>query len=218
MDRTLIETIEHDSGLTSEIHVDEDPQSPRDWDNLGKLLLFERGYSTLNELGSSRWHSSDFDELVKTLEEDYHGCLWLPVYKYEHGNVQYSTGDFHDPWDSGLVGLILAKREDIMKEYSCKVRVSAKVKAQVYELLRNEVSTYSQYCNGEVYGYIVKDDDEELDSCWGFFGSDYCEESAKEAADYTAKDLKPKEERERIRQAQLERIEIEQAGQMRLAV
>lgn len=36
-----------------------------------------------------------------------------------------------------------------------------------------EVETFSQYANGEVYGYTVSDDDDEdsdtSDSCFGFF-------------------------------------------------
>ena len=44
--------------------------------------------------------------------------------------------------------------------------------------MKGEVETYSQWANGEVYGFrLIKVDEynkeiEEIDSCWGFYGSD----------------------------------------------
>ena len=54
--------------------------------------------------------------------------------------------------------------------------------------LRSEVETYDDYLTGQVYGYIIEDENgEQLDSCWGFLG-DYknCLEEAKSSADYFA--------------------------------
>jgi len=39
------------------------------------------------------------------------------------------------------------------------------------------------YHNGEVYGYAVKYKGEVLDSCWGFYGKDWAEQSAKDFID-----------------------------------
>jgi hypothetical protein len=66
----------------------------------------------------------------------------------------------------------------------------AKALKQAEECLKSEVETYSQYLEGDVYGYVVsvpddEDEDadgEELDSCWGLFGMDYCVEEAKDRA------------------------------------
>lgn len=47
---------------------------------------------------------------------------------------------------------------------------------------------WEQYCNGEVYGYVISvktsgtcecEEWEEVDSCWGFYGDDHCMEEAK---------------------------------------
>ena len=39
------------------------------------------------------------------------------------------------------------------------------------------------YHSGEVYGYAVKYKGEVLDSCWGFYGKDWAEQSAKDFID-----------------------------------
>jgi hypothetical protein len=46
------------------------------------------------------------------------------------------------------------------------------------------VKTYSQFLSGEVYGYIVEMGDENVDSCWGFYGLDDTISEAKSVADY----------------------------------
>lgn len=40
------------------------------------------------------------------------------------------------------------------------------------QMLKNEVKVYDQYLTGDVYGYILEEDGEVIDSCWGFYGSD----------------------------------------------
>jgi hypothetical protein len=56
--------------------------------------------------------------------------------------------------------------------------------------MAGEVETYSQWANGEVYGYDVQDKEgNSLDSCWGFYGIDYCREEALSQAEYSAKTL-----------------------------
>lgn len=39
------------------------------------------------------------------------------------------------------------------------------------EALKQEVATYSDYFGGNAYGYIVEQDAEEVDACWGFIGN-----------------------------------------------
>ena len=53
------------------------------------------------------------------------------------------------------------------------------------EYLRNEVSTYSAWCNGEVYRYdLISIDGEITDSCGGFIDSvEYVKGEAKRAVD-----------------------------------
>jgi len=217
-----IETIELDSGLTIKIYGDEDPGNPREcFDNAGKLVIYDKGgnFVGVNELGGTYFPTQDYsgwDELDKAVLEAYPRAEILPVYRYEHSCVAYNTTGFNDPWDSGRVGFILCTRETIISEWGKKIASkSAREKARRY--MAAEVESYSMWANGEVYCFSVHDGDEELECASGFFGLEYCEESAREAAESLANGLKPKEERERIRQAQCEREELEAAGQQRLA-
>ena len=46
----------------------------------------------------------------------------------------------------------------------------------------------SLYLTGEVYGYEIEDPDgeEDGDSCWGFYGFDYCMQEARSIVDHMA--------------------------------
>ena len=51
------------------------------------------------------------------------------------------------------------------------------------------LSGYSDWCNGEVYGYIVKGLDKKgqevnCDACWGFVGNDYAQQEKKSIVEY----------------------------------
>ena len=129
----------------------------------------------------------------------------LPLYLYDHSGITMSCGPFNCPWDSGQVGYVYCTREAILKEYNAK-RVSGKMRKRVADVLKQEVATYDDFLTGQVYGYEVFAIDEEadedgdeaegelLDSCWGFFGLDYCKQEAKEVAEYQAEQLKVKRE------------------------
>lgn len=44
---------------------------------------------------------------------------------------------------------------------------------------------------GEVYGWIVKEQGEHVDSCWGYYGDlEYCIQSAKDSIDYHSEEIK----------------------------
>ena len=125
----------------------------------------------------------------------------LPLYLYDHSGITMSTGPFSCPWDSGQVGFIYA---DILKEHDEKAW-TARVREKAEKILRSEVKEYDQFIRGDVYGYIVEsrvppaapeygydddsDDDsawEEVESCWGMFGLDYCKEEAIRSAEAIA--------------------------------
>lgn len=120
----------------------------------------------------------------KALDDNY---VILPLHMYDHGNVSLSTRSFSCPWDSGQVGYIFASKEDVITEYG---DWTAETVAKATKCLEGEVETYSQYINGEVYGYTIKNGSDsdaiEEGSCWGFYGMGYCVEQAKEEATHLA--------------------------------
>jgi len=80
--------------------------------------------------------------------------------------------DFGDRWDSGCVGFIFVPYSKIRQEYSVK-RISRKVMERAQKCMAAELQTYDDYLTGNVYGFQVFDspeDDNEIESCWGFYG------------------------------------------------
>lgn len=133
---------------------DSSAESPREWDNSCKMMLHHRRYDLPNETGLSFRDYDSYDELREALGAEY---KWVfNVYGYEHGGIAFSLRPFSCPWDSGQAGFICSDEEDRDKAY-------AQAEA--------ELKTYTAWCNGEVYGYKIEDDNgEEIDSCWGFIG------------------------------------------------
>jgi len=219
---TIIEEYQH-AGLTVKTYLDESADSPRTWDNLGKLLIFGKyGYQEVNELGKQYRPAdySNWDEMAGAIMKDYPGAEILPVYRYEHSGVMYNTTGFSCPWDSCQVGYIVCTKEDILKEYGCKI-AHAKVRDKVREVLAAEVGTYSQWAYGDVYGYVVTDangdrlDGKWDDSCWGFYGTEACKAAANEAAEAIAPVWFTSAA---SRAAVQEATALEAAGQLRLAL
>lgn len=112
--------------------------------------------------------------------------LLLDLYMYDHSGVAYSTSPFSCRWDSGQVGFVYVSHEKIIKEYG-SLNDGALAKAK--HCLEAEVEEYSKWANGEVYYYVVKDEDgEELDSCGGYLGYDVAEEATKQALEHFAEE------------------------------
>jgi hypothetical protein len=174
--------------FTVKIYQDTDPESPREWSNLGTMVCWHRRYN-LGDYQQTKAEYPDpesFHEYLGSKQGKKDVAVILPLYLYDHSGLRMSTGSFaaFDPgeWDSGQVGYIFVTRETLRKEYG-KKRITKKTLARVRECLQSEVKAYDQYLSGDVYGFVVESPDgEHLDSCWGFFGSEYAKESARDAA------------------------------------
>jgi hypothetical protein len=120
---------------------------------------------------------SKIDKIVeKAIEKN---AYVLPLYLYDHSGITMNTGGFSCPWDSGQVGFIYARKDYADKETPDPMKC-----------LEGEVKEYDQYISGEVYGFVIEDPEGHVDeeSCWGFFGYDYCLEEAERTADYMYKE------------------------------
>ncbi len=173
--------------LTMEIKQDESPFSPRENDNLGKMVFFHRD-------GYGDKHSYSIEEAKALYAKMQKGeGVALPVFMYSHSGVTIATKPFSCPWDSGQIGFIMADKEAIRNNFMSK-RVTAKMMETALKVLQGEVEEYDKYLTGDVWGYVIKDEaGEVVDSCWGFYGREYAEQEGK-AALKAEKKYKAKEE------------------------
>jgi len=116
------------------------------------------------------------------------GSIVLPLYLYEHSGMTMRTTPFHDPWDSGQVGVIVATPDAIRGGYKVK-RITKPLRKAAEAALRKEVEIYDQFLRGQCWGYVFTDDDVTIDSCSGFFGSTLEETGLADAIPAAAKPL-----------------------------
>jgi hypothetical protein len=180
----LVEEFQHE-GLTVQIFYDDMPESPREWDNFGRLALKHDRYDMPNEADIDIHGYDSWNEVEAALRHEYGALVILPVSMYDHSGVHIYAGN--NGMYGAQIGFTYCTREDILNNWGSK-RVTQKQRIQAEALLTAEVETYSDYSNGNVYGYVILDEDgEELDSCWGIYGYDYAVSAAKDIAHYTAK-------------------------------
>jgi hypothetical protein len=172
--------------LTVRLEQDQDAESPREWSNLGTMVCWHGRYN----LGDK--HDYSTPEEFHESEEYKNAAILLPLYLYDHSGITMSVGESGNPfssfdpgnWDSGQVGYIFATRDTLRKEYSNK-RITKKRIAHATEVLKGEVSTYDDFLTGNVWAYVVEDENGDVvESCCGFVGDvDYAFEQGKEAAE-----------------------------------
>jgi len=175
-------------GLRLEVYQDEQPESPREWDNFGKMVCWHNGY----ELGDKHdWEIEDFRDFIKTERP-----IILSLYLYDHSGIGMSTSNvaypYNCPWDAGQVGFIYITEKDVLRELKRK-KMTKVLHEHALDMLQNEVDVYHQYLQGDVYYFSVvrpknckeckSNIDERLDSCGGFYGVDSAIKEGKEAID-----------------------------------
>ena len=164
---------------------DSSADSPREWDNLGTMVCFHNRY----DLGDNHNYNSDdynnWEEMKKAIEKEENTAVILPLYLYDHSGISISTGAFSCRWDSGQIGFIFISKEKAVQEFGGKI-VTAKLKERLVGILEGEVETYDQYVRGEMYGFqIVDEDDNHIDSCYGFYGTDFATNGMLDYIDHT---------------------------------
>lgn len=152
--------------LTLEIHQDLDPIDPRTEElNLGVMACWHTRY----RLGDSNPRRAPTDWL-ELIQRERPSAVMLPLFLLDHSGLRLSTAPFggpHGAWDSGQVGWIFTHAER-----AAELGIDwdpDKARAE----LEAEVRVYDSYLAGEVYGFRLLQDGEEIASCWGFYGTDW---------------------------------------------
>ena len=213
----VIKTIKK-AGYTLEIGYDECSDNPREWDSEFSTMLCGHHRYTLGEerltgkydsmkeevqhyivshncleferlVNSQGFKEEELEELQAWNDEETDSCniveefisthfVVLPVYMYEHSGIALSTGPFNCRWDSGSLGVIFTK----ITPQSCPESVEEDMKRQVED--------YSNYVNGDVFQWSIRDSDGDfVESCGGYLGdTDYCEEDGLSVLEALLKD------------------------------
>ena len=176
------------------IEYDDSPENPsNEWDGFGKFHSLSTRHYNFNE---------DCPQILKDDEDA------VPLSYYEHGNCMWFTADGPTPcgvefqWDGVSLAGVWEPDDHVRESTEFKPGTDER-RAWMREQAESACETYTQWCNGSVYGYSVTayavrrvgDDiyDEESDyrlddtvfeeSCWGFYGWDSVEEAVKDVID-----------------------------------
>jgi hypothetical protein len=172
-------------GLVIRLEQDQDCENPLDNDAGAVFVTYRKGARSC--YGNTPLDQEEHEEVGRRINAG--ELVGLPVYVYEHGGciIRAAEGNpFSCPWDSGQSGYIYVTKKTALEWYGGKVLTKGK-REKTLQQLRGIVDTYSQWCNGECYGFIIEDQDgEQLDSCWGYIGADWAMQAGKESADYHA--------------------------------
>ena len=164
--------------LTSDL----DPDSPRNWDNLGTMVCFHKRYDLGDKTDLTSDNFDGWEELEDYLVKEKKAVVIAPLYMYDHSGISIKIGDFygcglsqgHARFDSGQIGFIYVDEETLKKEYNVK-KISKKIKDKARKVLEGEVDTYDEYVRGEVYTivketYYKNKEQLDYDCVGGYFG------------------------------------------------
>ena len=163
-----------------EIITDDCCESPRTWDNLTVIVAIKNNHNTIGDI------QVNSSEELRELLEDKKAKFAMPLYIYEHSGMSLKCFEdktmvgypYNDQWDAGCIGMVFTT-EALLKEAG----LFNSTKKEIIEYMKAEVDTYSQWCNGECYGFRLSKwskcdkcnqvEDKEIDSCYGFLGWDH---------------------------------------------
>lgn len=180
-DDYVVEAYEH-KDKTINIVFDPEPQSPREWDNLGEMVHWHDRYI----LGDRKLEDDEYRAMSRggfpLLQRYMRMCKGavsvLPLSIYDHSMVSMWVGrpytDSYRGWDSSFIGFIYTTKEAIEKMGTPEDRVE--------KVLRAEVEDFNSYLTGQIFGFEILDKDgHEEDSCFGFYSA---EDAKQEAESY----------------------------------
>lgn len=177
-----VKAIPCEHGVVIKIYQDTDAQSPNDydgdccflWSDDRDLCLIERK----DGQGARRVKGVSKGDLMRDEDDD---CSTpteyavFPVGVGYHADCLSSFGSDISSDNDAIernTAFILVRRADFPPGHDLRAAARACF------------DEWNTYLDGDVYGFVVEDaEGEELHSCWGFYGLDYCIGEAREAAE-----------------------------------
>lgn len=171
-DKILYEKTEY-RGYNINIYYDTEAENPRTWSNLGTVYTAHRKYKPEEDFDANFNIEDVFSDKLGNFKDSFlQNYIAMPIYLYDHSGVTISTTPFSCRWDSGFFGIIAVETAKVKKEYDWgNLTKSRREKIETY--LKAEVEVLDNYFTGAVYSFtITAANDEEIDSCHGFYGDD----------------------------------------------
>ena len=81
---------------TIKIYPDENAESPREWDNLTKMICFHRRYNLGDEHDYKFHNYTSWKDMKDHIVKDENVALIQPLYLFDHSGISISTSDFGD--------------------------------------------------------------------------------------------------------------------------
>lgn len=164
-----------------EIYRDDCCESPRNWDNLGEMVIRKALSDHLR--GDRLVDDDDMNELITRCKAG--SLVFVPVYALIHSGIWLSTtksfNGYTCQWDTSFTGVIYAEDSAIVEEYG---DLSPASREKAIACFESELKTYEQFLQGDVYRLQTLDKEGEIiDCCGGFYGSDPFENGMSEYID-----------------------------------
>ena len=169
-----------DGKFQLEVCKDENPENPRDWDNLGTMVCIHKRYDIPCEITIDFSLFDCWEAIQAYLEEEHDACIVLPIYMIDHGFACIATTPFSNPFDSGQIGFIFVSKKTLDKEYPDLFNLEASTKAKA--CMVSEVETYNDYLINNIWQYEIRQFDkceycgtvleEVIESSNGYYGDE----------------------------------------------
>ena len=185
---TLKARLPNGNKAKAELVYDTDATNPREWANLGTILIApskshwiasrDDVVDTSIPFGNSpyeHWNNIRREQLNLKKSDI---AIAYPITKYEHGEISLQLG-YKSGWERGVVGFVYVTKEQVRKCYGVK-RITKSIIERAKNCLQSELDMLTHWLNSDCYGWQIKEyaltDDgldweevDTLDNCWGYF-------------------------------------------------
>ena len=175
-------------GYKIDIYRDNNPESPREWSNVAHFALTadfgdEKAYDAVDALldryveeekGDELRFDGSMPEKLAAIRESGEVAM-QPIYMYEHGGATiWSGGGPTDKWDSGCIGFAYITKDDLRESQIAFDESDPKDFERVaFEHIEGETKTLDDYIRGDVFGFEVRDEDDNVvETIGGYYGYD----------------------------------------------
>ena len=162
---------------TFKLIKDFSPMNPcEDGDLLSKFLVFH----PREDFGNCKDYATPDD--FRNFLGQYPGEVFVwPLYMYDHSGITISLSPFSCTFDSSQVGWVWVPMKDAKNEGHGNIPLE-ELKAKIYRVVESEVKMMDAFVSRECYGFELFDENEEsVDSRFGYYGEEDATEAAKEA-------------------------------------